>query len=96
MGFIGFCILIFFLGSTFWGAYKSKEKREELKREFKKDPSKSIFVIIWVTGILMFFIGILIPVFGEKEFFDSGWEIWKVGMVITFGCLIFMFAGPNK
>jgi len=37
----------------------------------------------------MFFIGILVPFFGELEITDSGWQVWKVGIIGFFGCWVF-------
>ena len=38
---------------------------------------------VWVGAIFMFVIGIFAPVFGENEFFDTGWKIWQVGGLMS-------------
>lgn len=79
MGFIMFCLLAYVVAITIWGAIKSKDERAKLAAEFKEKPAQSIFVMVWVGAIFMFVLGIFAPIFGEAEFFDTGWEIWKVG-----------------
>jgi len=85
LGFIAFCLLFGFVVVTIWGAIKSKDERAKLAAEFNAAPMKSIFVMVWVAAAFMFFFGIFIPVFGEKEFFDTRLEIWKVGGLAFFG-----------
>ncbi len=88
MGFLAFCLLFGCVAVTIWGAIKSKDERAKLADEFNEAPMKAIFVMVWVSAAFMFFFGIFIPVLGEKEFFDTELEIWKVGGLAFFGCWI--------
>jgi hypothetical protein len=81
MGFIAFCIMTWFIGVIAWGAIKSSDERQKLIDEFSKAPAQSLFVLTWVGCIYLFAIGILAPMFGRAEFFNSGWEIWQIGGV---------------
>ncbi len=83
MGFIMFCLLAGLVGSTIWGAIKSKDERAEMAQEFRNAPAQNIFVIIWISAIFMFVIGIFAPILGEKEFFETGLEIWQVAGIAT-------------
>jgi len=79
MGLFFFCMLVYVVAITIWGAIKSKEERAKLLAEFNEKPAQSIFMIVWIGAIFMFVIGIFAPILGEAEFFDTGWEIWQVG-----------------
>jgi protein-S-isoprenylcysteine O-methyltransferase Ste14 len=79
MGFLMFCLLVYVVAITIWGAIKSQEERSKLAAEFAAKPAQSIFVLLLVAAIFMFVIGIFAPIFGEAEFFDTGWPIWQVG-----------------
>ena len=83
MGFIVFCIMTWFIGVMAWGAYKSPAERQKLFDEIKEAPAQSTFMIAWLTSIYVFVIGIFAPIFGENEFFNTGWQIWQVGGLVA-------------
>lgn len=85
MGFLAFCLLFGGVAVTIWGAIKSKDERAKLVAEFNEAPMKAIFVMVWVSAAFMFFVGIFIPVLGEKEFFNTGFKIWQIGGIAFFG-----------
>lgn len=77
--------MVYVIAITIWGAIKSKDERAKLAAEFNEKPVQSIFVMVWVSAIFMFFIGIFAPTFGASEFFDTGLEIWQVGGLLSLG-----------
>jgi hypothetical protein len=81
MGFIVFCVGTWFIGITAWNACKSSEERRKLIQEFNEAPAQSIFVLVWISCIYVFVIGIFAPIFGQAEFFNTGWQIWQIGGV---------------
>ncbi len=92
MAFLMFCMLAYIVAITIWGAMKSKDERAKLAAEFNGNPPQSVFMIVWVGAIFMFVIGIFAPIFGEAEFFDTGWEIWKVaGLASLAGWIVTWF-----
>ncbi|MEO9516143.1 MAG: hypothetical protein ABJH45_13500 [Paracoccaceae bacterium] len=59
-------------------------------------PAYNAFLIVWVTAILIFFVGIFAPIIGESEFFDTGWQIWQVGGAFSLmGFAISLFWSPH-
>lgn len=79
MGFLAFCLLVYVVALTIWGAIKSKDERAKLAAEFHEKPLQHLFLLVWIAAIFMFVIGIFAPIVGEAEFFDTGWQVWQVG-----------------
>ena len=89
MGFLAFCGLLYVIVMIIWSAWKSKEDRAKLVKEFKEKPIPFIFLVLWIGSIFMFVIGIFAPIFGEAEFLDTGWQVWQVGgLAALFGFII--------
>jgi ABC-type transporter Mla maintaining outer membrane lipid asymmetry permease subunit MlaE len=74
-----FCLLTYFLGVMLIGAFKSRNERQKLLKEFYAAPGDALFTIAWIAMIYAFVLGILLaPIFGEFEFLDTGWKIWQL------------------
>lgn len=54
-------------------------------------------MVVWITFLLMFFLGILIPPLGELNLTQDGWQVWEVGFFGFFGCwALTWFFDPAK
>lgn len=71
-----------------YGLLTSARSRTELLTEFRQNPAQHCFVLVWLFFGYMFFIGIFVPVFGELEMFNTGWEAWKIGGIGSLGCWV--------
>jgi cadmium resistance protein CadD (predicted permease) len=84
MAFLGLIALTVILGITTWQVLNSQEKRAELWKEACQKPLQTLFLAVWMVLIYMFAIGVFVPSFGEKEFFQTGWKVWSIGGVGAF------------
>jgi hypothetical protein len=60
-------------------------------------PVASSFLVDWLTFFLMFFVGVFVPVVGQANITQEGWQIWEVGILGVFGLwVITWFVGVEK
>jgi len=81
MAFFVWCILTYFLAIGIWDITTKGDARKKLVSEFQEKPLQHIYLFVWLFFGYMFFVGIIAPIFGEKEFLDSGFDIWQVGLI---------------
>ena len=79
------------------GLTRSSEQRMRVAKAFRNEPLESWFVTIWLFFGYLFFVGIFVPLFGEIELLDTGWELWKIGGLGGLACWIATwFWDPRK
>jgi hypothetical protein len=69
------------IGVGVWKIFTDPEARNRYAAEFSGAPAESLFVLVWVGCILIFFWGIFVPVFGQIEIPVLGrdMQIWSLG-----------------
>ncbi|SFQ14094.1 hypothetical protein [Tranquillimonas alkanivorans] len=97
MGFIFGCLLIWIIAHTIVTAYRDKGERKKLFDEMRQEPLETIFLTTYSSAFVIFFIGIFIPALGEVEVGDTGWRLWQVAGVVSFGRVaVQLFCGWPK
>ena len=85
MGFIAGCLLLGLLAKVSWDFVTKPTERSKMLASYAAKPLVSTFMVIWLTFFLMFFVGIFVPVFGEANITEDGWQVWEVGILGFFG-----------
>ena len=88
MSFIFFFVLAWFVASMAWTFVTAPEKRAEMIEGIKERPARCIFLFVYISAIFLFVIGIVAPIFGEAEFFDTGLTTWQIGGLAALGCWV--------
>jgi hypothetical protein len=81
MGFFVGCLLLGFLLKTLWDFAFRKDARKSLIAQYQEQPISHVFVATWMVFFVMAFCGILVPIFGNIELSNDGWQVWEVGII---------------
>jgi hypothetical protein len=81
---MGLVVGIFLTALVISGIYKFLQypnSRSEFVAEFRKTPFKLVFIMAQVGFIMLFFWGLLAPVFGkiEVDVFHENLQLWEIG-----------------
>jgi hypothetical protein len=70
-----------------WDFVTKPESRKSFLREVEEAPRAFLFVVLWITFSLMFFLGLLIRPLGQTTILYDGWKVWAVGLIGSFAMM---------
>ncbi len=82
------CIVLAVMVKTIWDILFRKVERDKLLSSYAENPLSHLFVMVWSVFFVMFFVGIFVPTFGRLPLTESGWQVWQIGFLGTFGMWI--------
>lgn len=85
------------LGKISRDFFTNPSERCKMLGGYAATPLASSVMIVWLTFFLMFFVGVFVPVVGQANITQDGWQIWEVGILGFVGLwAITWFAGVEK
>mgnify|MGYP005857181843 CR=1 FL=1 len=78
---VGF--LIWLALFAIWHSIKTSERRREALDAFRRRPLATTLVFVQFSAVIIFFVGLIVPIIGEIGVADSGLKLWQAAGIVA-------------